>query len=146
MELETLQKALGEGKELRIEHAGAETIRKALVDKPENSTKFDPRGLRLTGTRITGDLDLSHAAISIPLTFEDCIFCGQIILDGAQLADVIMRRCESSVQLTAITACDATCTPRPLGLLEIRIFIPLSDEISIESTVDSSMMSMSFLT
>jgi hypothetical protein len=110
LELETLQKALGEGKELRIEHAGAETIRKALVDKPENSTKFDPRGLRLTGTRITGDLDLSHAAISIPLTFEDCIFCGQIILDGAQLADVIMRRCESTVQLTAITACDATIT------------------------------------
>ena len=36
--------------------------------------------------------------------------------------------------------------PRFCGLLEMRIFIPLSDEISIESTVDSSMMSMSFLT
>ena len=34
----------------------------------------------------------------------------------------------------------ATCTaPRCCGLFEMRIFIPLSDEISIESTVDSSM-------
>ena len=47
----------------------------------------------------------------------------------------------------AMTAGGATCmAPRPLGLFEIRIFIPLSDEISIESTVDSSRMSMSFLT
>ena len=32
------------------------------------------------------------------------------------------------------------------GLFEMRIFIPLSDEISIESTVDSSRMSISFFT
>ena len=47
----------------------------------------------------------------------------------------------------AITAGGATCiAPLPLGLFEIRIFMPLSDEISIESTVDSSRMSISFLT
>ena len=46
-----------------------------------------------------------------------------------------------------MTAGGATCiAPRPLGLFEIRIFMPLSDEISIESTVDSSRMSISFLT
>ena len=32
------------------------------------------------------------------------------------------------------------------GVFEMRIFIPLSDEISIESTVDSSSISMSFFT
>jgi hypothetical protein len=41
----------------------------------------------------------------------------------------------------------ATCmAPRPVGLLEMRSFMPLSDDISMESTVDSSSMSMSFLT
>jgi hypothetical protein len=36
--------------------------------------------------------------------------------------------------------------PRCCGLLEMRIFMPLSDEISMESTVDSSKISISFLT
>src|SRR5258708_25049007 len=36
--------------------------------------------------------------------------------------------------------------PRCCGLLEMRIFIPLSEVISIESTVDSSIMSISFFT
>ena len=41
----------------------------------------------------------------------------------------------------------ATCTaPRCCGLLEMRIFIPLSEVISMESTVDSSIMSISFFT
>src|SRR4051812_5231591 len=41
----------------------------------------------------------------------------------------------------------ATCTvPRCWGLLEMRIFIPLSEVISMESTVDSSIMSISFFT
>ena len=37
-------------------------------------------------------------------------------------------------------------TPRMTDVLLMRIFIPLSDEISIESTLDSSIMSTSFLT
>jgi hypothetical protein len=40
----------------------------------------------------------------------------------------------------------AICTPRCCGLLDSRIFIPLSVEISIESTVDSSRISISFFT
>src|SRR5215510_549561 len=41
----------------------------------------------------------------------------------------------------------ATCTaPRCCGLFEMRILSPLSDEISMESTVDSSIISMSFFT
>ena len=41
----------------------------------------------------------------------------------------------------------ATCTaPRCCGVFEILIFIPLSDEISIESTLDSSSISTSFFT
>jgi hypothetical protein len=36
--------------------------------------------------------------------------------------------------------------PRCTGLLAIRILMPFSVEISIESTVDSSIMSMSFFT
>ncbi len=41
----------------------------------------------------------------------------------------------------------ATCTaPRCCGDFEMRIFIPLSEEISMESTVDSSSISTSFFT
>ena len=41
----------------------------------------------------------------------------------------------------------ATCTvPRCAGVFEMRIFIPFSEEISIESTEDPSSMSSSFLT
>src|ERR1041385_3943451 len=48
---------------------------------------------------------------------------------------------------TGIATGAATCTvPRCCGLLEMRIFIPLSEVISMESTVDSSIMSISFFT
>jgi hypothetical protein len=41
----------------------------------------------------------------------------------------------------------ATCiAPRCCGVFDILIFIPLSDEISIESTLDSSSISTSFFT
>ncbi len=41
----------------------------------------------------------------------------------------------------------AICTPpRCCGVFEIRSFIPLSEEISIESTDEPSSISMSFLT
>jgi hypothetical protein len=36
--------------------------------------------------------------------------------------------------------------PRCCGVLEMRIFIPLSVEISMESTLDSSSISTSFFT
>src|SRR3954467_8083757 len=56
-----------------------------------------------------------------------------------------VRRGIGAVIIVGIGA--AICTaPRCCGLLEMRIFIPLSDVISIESTVDSSMISISFFT
>ena len=38
----------------------------------------------------------------------------------------------------------ATDTPRCVGLFAMRILTPFSDEISMESTEDSSIISMSF--
>jgi hypothetical protein len=42
--------------------------------------------------------------------------------------------------------CATDTAPRCCGVFEMRIFIPLSDEISMESTVDSSSSSTSFFT
>jgi len=68
-------------------------------------------------------------------------------VEGNDLFEALV--CEfhwTALQIGAITCCGATCIPRPEGLFEMRILIPLSDVISRESTVDSSTISMSFLT
>src|SRR5512146_1378412 len=57
------------------------------------------------------------------------------------------RRPTGAGTIVGIGSGVATCmAPRCCGLLEMRIFIPLSEVISIESTLESSMMSISFLT
>jgi len=56
---------------------------------------------------------------------------------------VIIAGAGGAACTTGATAC---MVPRAEGVLLMRIFIPLSDEISIESTEDSSSISTSFFT
>jgi len=96
---------------------------------------------------------LSIPASQNPLLDPDGTFChvgqsGHVFFLGSNGGGANVRSCAIDTgQSVLFVAGGAICiVPRPLGLFEIRIFIPLSDEISIESTVDSSRMSMSFLT
>ena len=57
----------------------AEAVRRVLHD---SAIKYDLRGLRLRGARVTEVLDLSHVAVAYPLWFGYCAFGGAVAMDG----------------------------------------------------------------
>jgi hypothetical protein len=54
------------------------------------ATQVDPRGIRLTGARITGVLDLSSVEVPFPLRFSDCVFDEAPRLHGASVKELAM--------------------------------------------------------
>ena len=67
----------------------AELIRWLCID-PAASKLVDPRGIRLHGARVVGQLDLSYATVAFPLTFENSRFDTDINLAYSQLADFVL--------------------------------------------------------
>nr|WP_218680874.1 hypothetical protein [Rhodococcus qingshengii] len=51
-------------------------------------TGFDPRGLRIAGARITGDVDLAHITFDYPLHMIRCRIDRPIVFDAAKLAEL----------------------------------------------------------
>ena len=47
--------------------------------------RVDPRGLRLAGVAVTGQLDLAGLSVPFPLAFRDCEFDAPLHVEGARL-------------------------------------------------------------
>ncbi|OFE10584.1 hypothetical protein [Rhodococcus sp. 1139] len=63
----------------------ANAIRTVLLG---DHTGFDPRGLRIAGARITGDVDLAHITFDYPLHMVRCRIDQPIVFDAAKLAEL----------------------------------------------------------
>jgi uncharacterized protein YjbI with pentapeptide repeats len=55
--------------------------------------QIDPRGIRLTGAHVTGQLDLTGLDVRFPLRFDDCEFEHAPVLLGADLFGLSLTRC-----------------------------------------------------
>lgn len=53
-----------------------------------------PSGLRLRGVRVRGGLDLAHADVPFPISFEGCVFDEPVQLHGAHLPALTFEDCE----------------------------------------------------
>jgi hypothetical protein len=58
------------------------------------SGQVDPRGLRLTGVRVTGQLDLAGISVLFPLRFDNCVFDEPLVVAGADLFELSLTGCE----------------------------------------------------
>jgi len=56
--------------------------------------EIDPRGLRLTGVHVRGQLDLSGVTVPFPVLFGDCTFEAAPVLLAASLLGLTIRDCE----------------------------------------------------
>ncbi len=56
--------------------------------------QVDPRGLRLSRVRITGQLDLAGIAVPFPLRFDGCVFDEPLTVAGADLFELSLTGCE----------------------------------------------------
>jgi hypothetical protein len=56
-------------------------------------SEVDPRGLRLSGVAVGGQLDLAGLDVPFPLRFEDCDFAAALIVEGAELFELSITGC-----------------------------------------------------
>ncbi|MEV0399794.1 hypothetical protein [Actinoallomurus sp. NPDC050550] len=64
-------------------------LRELLLELDKN--KIDPRGIEITGARLTGDLDLVDVTLPVGLHLIRCELTGSLCLQGAQLIRLILR-------------------------------------------------------
>jgi hypothetical protein len=80
----------------------AALLAELLLTAPEESRR--PRGLRLTGARIVGELNLEATELACPLLLQGCWFAEPVILAEAQAPAVRLPGCHlpglSAQQLT----------------------------------------------
>jgi sRNA-binding regulator protein Hfq len=62
-----------------------------LVTTPETVQLFSFRGLRISGAKIEGKLDLKYATVSIPLIFDTCVFIEPLILQNSKLKTLQLK-------------------------------------------------------
>ena len=62
-----------------------------LLTTPEASQLLSFRGLRISGAKIEGELNLEYATISVPLIFESCVFTEPLILQKSKLRELQMQ-------------------------------------------------------
>ncbi len=55
--------------------------------------QVDPRGIRLAGVAVTGQLDLAGLSVPFPLSFRDCDFDAALVVEGARLAGLSLTGC-----------------------------------------------------
>ncbi|GAA0235327.1 hypothetical protein GCM10010492_37840 [Saccharothrix mutabilis subsp. mutabilis] len=72
----------GESVDLTDQEVPASLIRDLLTDD------LDQRGLRISGARVSGQLDLSDVRVSRPLVLRDCVASEPVLLDRARFASV----------------------------------------------------------
>lgn len=74
---------------------GNDTIRAALIrdlcTSPFAARELRTRGLKVSSARISEELDLSHATVPFPLTFENCTFEATVWLHHAKLTHLAFR-------------------------------------------------------
>ncbi len=70
----------------------AEVLRWLCVNK-EAAEQITPRGIRIAGIRIDGDLDLSNAKLIFPFFATRCAFGGKINFDGAHTRSLDFSGC-----------------------------------------------------
>ena len=68
----------------------AEVLLKVLTAEPE----LHPRGVRILGARITGEMAWDWQQLAAPLELVDCTVDQPIILDHAQIAGLSLIRCQ----------------------------------------------------
>lgn len=62
-----------------------------LLTTPEASKRLSFRGLRISGAKIEGELNLEYATVSVPLIFESCAFTEPLILNKSKLRELQMQ-------------------------------------------------------
>jgi len=88
--------AAGTGTELSVTAAGSRrTVSASLLRRCclELAGQIDPRGIRLTGAQVTGQLDLTGLDVRFPLRFDDCESEHAPVLAGADLFELSLTRC-----------------------------------------------------
>nr|WP_221377295.1 hypothetical protein [Actinoplanes polyasparticus] len=65
----------------------AEVIRRCCTT---GAPQVDPRGIRLRGIRVLGQLDLAGTSVEFPLRFESCAFEAAPILENAQVSSLLI--------------------------------------------------------
>ena len=56
--------------------------------------EVDPRGIRLRNVAIAGSLDLAGMVVPFGLRFDQCKFDSPVMIEGAQLYELAMTRCD----------------------------------------------------
>jgi hypothetical protein len=69
----------------------ADIVRWILTD-PKASKYVDPSGIGIAGARIDGEIDLSYATVTLPITMLDCFVPDGIDLSFAHIASIDLRR------------------------------------------------------
>ncbi len=62
-----------------------------LLTTPEVSKFLSFRGLRISGAKIEGELNLESATVSVPLIFETCAFTEPLILQKSKLKELQLK-------------------------------------------------------
>jgi hypothetical protein len=55
--------------------------------------RIDPRGIRLQDAAIIGSLDLAGLDVPFPLRFDGCEFSSPLVVEGAQLYELVLTGC-----------------------------------------------------
>jgi hypothetical protein len=78
----------------------AEAVRTVLT---RHDLNVDPRGVRVRGARIIGELDLSHVSFAHPLQFYDCVFDSDCNFNWLSVKDLALVSCVTQmVQLKGV--------------------------------------------
>jgi hypothetical protein len=72
------------------------------------TSEHDPRGLRLRGVRITGQIDLENITSELALELRDCLLSGGLNLRNAQLLSVALTGCRIEQSVSSGATVDAT--------------------------------------
>ncbi|MEV6244100.1 hypothetical protein [Lentzea sp. NPDC051838] len=69
-----MKRAAEAGEELDLSRRGNNVLRATAIRDLLRADGLDPLGIRVTGARITGELDLEFVRASVPLLLDDCVF------------------------------------------------------------------------
>jgi hypothetical protein len=78
------------------EHAqviDATVLADVLLGLRNATTDTHPRGVRLRGVVVHGDLDLAKGSLVLPFSAEHCTFEGRVLLDDASVSSLTIDRC-----------------------------------------------------
>lgn len=68
----------------------------------------DPFGLRMSGARVTGRLDLRACEVRVPLRFQSCTFTDPVSVQGAALHDLVFTADPAAARPSVLPGLSAT--------------------------------------